>query len=146
MCPSSSLSQWFCGDMQTMDAQWWSSHIVSVRTNRMLNQALGKEHKYINYTRSWLTMHIVLNKHKLWSIIHIYWSHEHNPMRPFSSSPQWLCGDMLAMESQWRCSCIFSARTNRVLNKHYARSICTLIIPETGSWHTECSTSTKHGS
>ena len=44
--------------------------------------------------------------------------HEENPMRPSSSSPQWLCGDMPVMDSQWRSSRIISVRTNRVLNKH----------------------------
>ena len=37
---------------------------------------------------------------------------------PSSSSPQWLCGDMPAMDGQWRSSRIVSVRTNRVLNKH----------------------------
>ena len=39
-------------------------------------------------------------------------------MRPSSSSQQWLCGDMPAMDGQWRRSRIVSVRTNRVLNKH----------------------------
>ena len=36
---SSSLPQWFCGDMPAMDGQWWSSRIVSVRTNRVLKKS-----------------------------------------------------------------------------------------------------------
>ena len=31
---------------------------------------------------------------------------------------KWLCGDMPAMDGQWRSSRIVSVRTNRVLNKH----------------------------
>ena len=58
-------------------------------------------------------------------------------------SPQWLCGNMPAMDSQWRSSCVARVRTNRVLNKHYARSLNTLIKREIGSGHTGCSTSTK---
>ena len=38
-------------------------------------------------------------------------------MRPSSSSPQWLCGDMPAMDSQWQSSRIVSVRTNRALGK-----------------------------
>ena len=64
-------------------------------------------------------------------------------MRPYSSSPQWLCSNMPAMEGQWRSSRIISVRTNRVLNKHQARSLNTSIKTEIGPWHTECSTSTK---
>ena len=33
MCPSSSSSQWFCGNMPAMDGHWWSSRIAGVRTN-----------------------------------------------------------------------------------------------------------------
>ena len=55
---------------------------------------------------------------------------EGNPMHPSSSSPQWLCGDMPAMDGQWRSSRIVSVRTNRVLNKHWARSINILIKTE----------------
>ena len=47
-----------------------------------------------------------------------------------SSSPQWLCGDMPAMDGQWRSSRIVSVRTNRVLNKHWARSVNILIKTE----------------
>ena len=54
-------------------------------------------------------------------------------MHPSSSLPQWLCGDMPAMDGQWRSSRIVSARTNRVLNKHLARSINTPIKTEFGS-------------
>ena len=39
-------------------------------------------------------------------------------MRPSSSSPQWLRGDMPAMDGQWRSSRIVSVRTNREHNKH----------------------------
>ena len=39
-------------------------------------------------------------------------------LRPSSSSSQWLCGDMPAMDGQWQSSRIVSVRTNRVLNKH----------------------------
>ena len=39
-------------------------------------------------------------------------------MRPSSSSPQWLRGDMPAMDGQWRNSRIVSVRTNREHNKH----------------------------
>ena len=53
----------------------------------------------------------VLNKHKAGSIIHIEWSHD-NPMRPFSSSPQWLCGDIPTMDGEWRSSHIVSVKTN----------------------------------
>ena len=38
-------------------------------------------------------------------------------MRP-SSSPQWLGGDILAMDGQWQISRFVSVRTNRLLNKH----------------------------
>ena len=31
---------------------------------------------------------------------------------PHSSSPQWLCGDMPAMDGQWQSSRIVSVRTN----------------------------------
>ena len=54
-------------------------------------------------------------------------------MRPSSSSPQWLCGDMLAMDGQWWSSRIVSVRTNRVLSKHYSRSVNALIKTEIGS-------------
>ena len=37
-------------------------------------------------------------------------------MRP-SSSPQWLCGDIPAMDSQWRSPHIITIGTNRVLVK-----------------------------
>ena len=56
---------------------------------------------------------------------------------PSFSSPQWLCGDMPAMDSQWKSSRIFSVRINRMLNKHYARNVNILIKTEIGSWHTE---------
>ena len=62
--------------------------------------------------------HRVFNMQKTKSIIDIQWHHEDNPMRPSSSSPQWLCGDMPAMDGQWRSSRIASVRANRVLNKH----------------------------
>ena len=62
--------------------------------------------------------HSVLTEHKPNSVINIWWSHEDNPIDPSSSSPQWLCGGMLAMDGQWQSSCIVSVRTNRVLNKH----------------------------
>ena len=39
-----------------------------------------------------------------------------------SSSLQWLCGDMSAMDSQWCSSRTLSVRTNRVLNKHKAKN------------------------
>ena len=42
---------------------------------------------------------------------------------PPSSSPEWLCDDMPDMDRQWWNSRIISVRTNRVLNKHKARSI-----------------------
>ena len=42
---------------------------------------------------------------------------------------------MLAMDGQWRSARIVSVRTNRVLNKHYERSIYTLIKTEIGPWH-----------
>ena len=60
-------------------------------------QALGKEHKYINSNRHYFMKHKVLKKHKTRSVIHIKWSHEDNPMHPSSSSPQWLSGNMLAI-------------------------------------------------
>ena len=41
--------------------------------------------------------HRALHKHKTRSTIHIQWSHEDTPMHPFSSSPQWLSGDMPAI-------------------------------------------------
>ena len=52
--------------------------------------------------------------------IYIYniYIYKDNPMSPFSSSPQWICGDMPAIGGQWRSSRIVSVRTNRVLNKH----------------------------
>ena len=52
---------------------------------------------------------------------------------------------MPAMGGQWGISRIVSGRTNRVLNKHKARSVNILIQTEIGSLHTECSTSTKQG-
>ena len=36
MHPSSSSPQWLCHDMSTMHGQWWSSRIVSFRTNKAL--------------------------------------------------------------------------------------------------------------
>ena len=54
-------------------------------------------------------------------------------MRPSSSSPQWLCGDMPAMDGQWQSSRIVSVGTNRVLNKHWPRSMDILIKTEIGS-------------
>ena len=42
-------------------------------------------------------------------------------------------GNMPAMDGQWWSSCIVCARTNRVLNKHQARSVNILIKTETGS-------------
>ena len=67
-------------------------------------------------------------------LLHIYVrSRENNPMHPSSSSPEWLCGDMPAMSGQWRSSRIISVRTNRMFNKHKARSIITLIKTKIGS-------------
>ena len=51
---------------------------------------------------------------------------------PSSSSPQWLCGDIPAMDGQWRNSRIVSV-TNRALNKHKAKSLNILINTEIGS-------------
>ena len=34
-------------------------------------------------------------------------SHEGNPMRPSSSSPQWLSGNMTTMVGQWESSQVF---------------------------------------
>ena len=48
-------------------------------------------------------------------------------MRPSGSSPQWLCGDMAAMDDLWPSSRIVSVTTHRVLNKHLARSVTTSI-------------------
>ena len=42
MHPSSSSRQWLCGNMPAMDGQWWSSRIVSVRTNRVLNKSKAR--------------------------------------------------------------------------------------------------------
>ena len=56
-----------------------------------------------------------------------------NPMRASSSSPQWLCGYMPAMDGHWRSSRIASVRTKIVLNKDQARSVNILIKTETGS-------------
>ena len=64
-------------------------------------------------------------------------------MRQTSSSLKWLCGDTLALGGHWRSSCIVSVRTNRVANKHQARSINALIKTETGLWRTEGSTRRK---
>ena len=50
-------------------------------------------------------------------ITYIQLCHEDNPMCP-SSSPQWLCGNMPAMDGQWGSSHIVSVRTNTVVNKH----------------------------
>ena len=45
MRPSSSSPQWLCGGMTAVDDQWWSSRIVSVRTNRVLHDfTIHKEH------------------------------------------------------------------------------------------------------
>ena len=47
-----------------------------------------------------MTHNRVLNKHKAKRIIiHIQSTYEDNPMHP-SSSLQWLCGDMSAMDGQ----------------------------------------------
>ena len=54
-------------------------------------------------------------------------------MHAFSSSRQQPCGNMPATDGQWRSSRIVS--TNRVLNKHYARSVNTIIKRELGSCH-----------
>ena len=54
------------------------------------------------------------NKHKAMGIIHIQWRSEDNPMRPSSSSPQWLFGGMPAMDGQWRSSRILSVRNKTV--------------------------------
>ena len=65
-----------------------------------------------------MTPNRVLNKHKAKRIIiHIQSTYEDNPMHP-SSSLQWLCGDMSAMDGQWQSSRIVSVRTNRVFSKH----------------------------
>ena len=46
------------------------------------------------------------------------YSHEDNPMLPFPSSPQWLSGDVPAMDGQWRSSRIVSIGNSRVLNNY----------------------------
>ena len=46
---------------------------------------------------------------------------------PISSSPQWLCGDILTMDDQWHSSRIVRARTNRLLSKNQAGSVNILI-------------------
>ena len=79
MCPSSSSPQWL-----------WV-------LKQSAQQALGKEHKYINSNRHCFMKHRLLKKHKARSVIHIKWSHEDNPMHPSSSSPQWLSGNMPAI-------------------------------------------------
>ena len=50
--------------------------------------------------------------HKAKSIIHIQWRCEDNIMHSSSSSPQWLCGDMLAIDDQWRSLRVVSVRTS----------------------------------
>ena len=60
----------------------------------------------------------VSNNHKARSIIHIQWSHEDNPIKPSSSSAQWICGDVPAMDGQWQSWRIVSVRTNRVFKQH----------------------------
>ena len=50
-----------------------------------------------------------------------------------SSSPQWLGGDILAMDGQWQISRFVSFRTIRLLNKHEDRNINILIKTEVGS-------------
>ena len=52
-------------------------------------------------------------------------SHKDNPICPSSSSPQWLSGDLPAMDGQWWRSRIVSVRTDRVFNKHKAKSVNT---------------------
>ena len=65
-----------------------------------------------------MTHNKVLNKHKVKRIIiHIQSTDEDNPMHP-SSSIQWLCGDMSAMNGQWQSSRTISVKTNRVFSKH----------------------------
>ena len=56
--------------------------------------------------------------------IHIYIRQSNVPS---FSSPQWLCGDMPAMDNQWKSSRIFNVRTNRMHKKHYARNVNILI-------------------
>ena len=58
-------------------------------------------------------------------------------MCPSSWSSHWLCGDMPAMDGQWWGSHIVSVKTNRVPNKHQARSVKTLVKTEIGSLKTE---------
>ena len=65
-----------------------------------------------------------------------------NPTRPSPHHHNGF-GDTPAMDGQWRSSRIVSVRTNRVLNKHQARSVNILIKPNWFMTHTECSTSTK---
>ena len=36
-----------CGDMPAMEGHWWSSRIVSVRTNRVLKKDKGRSIIYI---------------------------------------------------------------------------------------------------
>ena len=55
------------------------------------------------------------------------------PWRPSSSSRQWLCSNIPAMDGQCWNSYIVSVKTNRVLNKHWARRTNMLINTEIGS-------------
>ena len=73
---------------------------------------------YLNiYISIYLCIYIYISIFYLYLSIVTSRRQSNAPMRP-SSSPQWLCGDMPAMDGQRRSSRIVSVRTNRVLNEH----------------------------
>ena len=119
----------FCGKIQGLDGQWRSSHIVSVSTNRVFNKHQAR------------SVDTLINRHKASSVIHsevIKTIQCTNPL-----SPQWLFGNMPALNDHWQISCIVSISTNSVLNKYQAKSVNTLIKTEIG--YTECFISTRQG-
>ena len=124
MRPSSSSPQWLCGNMLAMDDQWQSSRIVSVKTNRVLNKHHARS---VNILIKKKLVHNTQSAQQAQSKEHNTYIVKDNSMHVLSSSPQWLCGKMPAMDGRWQSSRIVSIRTNRVLNKHQARSVNILI-------------------
>ena len=87
--------------------------------------------------------------------IHIYWVVFMTSLYMYSDATKTIqCAHPLHHRNAFVATCrlwmvsggsssIVSVRTNRVLNKHWARGVYILIETEIGSWHTECSIYTK---
>ena len=87
MLLSSSSPQWLCGNMPTMDGQWQSSRISSVRINRLLKKHQTSSANILIKT-SWFITKIVLNKDKAMNIIlyTIYYIRTHLYIHTYTST------------------------------------------------------------